>query len=74
MAEVMTRTVFIVVGMRGNACRERIAEALTPIDGVQEVNVNLHRARATIVHTPACKPADLVWAIVQAGYGASLAS
>jgi copper chaperone CopZ len=72
MDKPVTRTVLIIMGMRDNACRERIAKLLAAIDGVQEVDINLHRARARVLHTPPCQPADLVWSIVQAGYGASL--
>ena len=72
MDETVTRTVLNVIGMRDNACRERISEALAAIDGVEEVDINLHRARARILHTLPCRPADLVSAIVEAGYGASL--
>ena len=70
--KAVTRTVLNIMGMRDNACRERISEALAAIDGVEEVDINLHRARARILHTPPCRPADLLSAIVEAGYGASL--
>lgn len=73
-ADGLTRTVLVIMGMRDNDCRERIAEALGAISGVRDVNVNLHRARAEITHLADCRQADLVWAVVQCGYGAALAN
>ena len=66
------RTVIVVMGMRDNACRERVAEALGHVAGVGDVNVSLIRARATIVHAAPCSRADLVRAIVNAGFGAAI--
>ncbi|MGE3108954.1 MAG: hypothetical protein AB7N65_03150 [Vicinamibacterales bacterium] len=34
--------------------------------------MNLYRARATITHGPLCEAADLIRAVRQTGYGASL--
>ncbi len=64
----------LIAGMRGNGCRERIARALAIVAGVKDVDVNLYRARATISHEPPCGAADLVRAVVRAGYGAALAA
>jgi copper chaperone CopZ len=64
--------VLVIMGMRDNACRERVAEALGQIDGVLSTNVSLIRARATVVHEPPCDAAQLVWTVVNAGYGAAL--
>ena len=66
-----TRTVLPIMGMRDNRCRERVAEALEAVAGVRDVDVNLHRARATILHERSCSLNDLVSAIVRAGYGVS---
>lgn len=70
--EGFVRTVLVVMGMRDNACRERISEVLGQVKGVTSVSVSLIRARATIDHEQSCKPAELVWAVLKAGYGAAL--
>lgn len=74
MIDRSVRTTLLVTGMRDNTCRERVAAALEAVAGVREVDVNLFRARATVVHTAACGPADLIRALVAAGYGASPAA
>jgi copper chaperone CopZ len=69
----LTKSVFMILGMRGNACRERVAAALELVPGVKDVDVNLHRARAAIVHQPTCTITDLAQAVVRQGYGVSVA-
>jgi len=61
------------MGMRGNECREALADLLQAIEGVEDVDISLYRSRAVIFHTPPCTPAQLVWSIVNAGYAAALA-
>lgn len=73
MSSVTTTTALTIIGMRGNDCRERIAELLQAIEGVKDVDVSLHRGRAVIVHEVRCPSGDLVWALMVAGYGAALA-
>lgn len=63
----------MIAGMRDNACRQKIAEALESIEGVKDVDVNLYRARATIVHDPQCEAAELVRTVSEAGYFAEIA-
>jgi copper chaperone CopZ len=65
-------TVLMIIGMRDNACRERLLEALRRVSGVREIRVSLMRARATIVHQPPCEAAELVWTVVSAGFGAAM--
>jgi copper chaperone CopZ len=65
-----TRTVLMIAGMRDNACRQKIAEALESMPGVQDVDVSLHRSRATIVHEPPCVTAKLMLTIERSGYAA----
>ena len=65
-------TVLVIMGMRDNLCRERVADALGRVDGVKDVTVSLMRGRAIVEHEPSCEPAQLVWAVVNAGYGAAL--
>ena len=67
-----TRTVLLLVGMRDHRCRERIAHALGSVAGVREVDVNLYRALATVVHGPPCGAAALLRAVRGTGYGAAL--
>ncbi len=66
------KTGLLITGMRDNACREAVAEALLAVRGVTEVHVNLYRASATIIHLPPCVPADLTAAVGRAGFGAML--
>lgn len=65
------RTELLIYGMRANACRERVAEALRAIEGVGDVDVNLYRARAVVVHDALCTPARLAAAVTRAGFGAA---
>lgn len=68
----ITKTVLLIAGMRGNRCREKIAAALESVAGVKDVAVNLYRAQVTIKHDPLCDSAELIQAVLEAGYGASL--
>ncbi len=72
MAVCATRTVLLIMGMPDNASRERIVGALEAVDGVLEVDVNLHRGRAAIVHASRCDLEALVGAAVRAGFGVAL--
>jgi cation transport ATPase len=63
-------TVLMIAGMRDNACRQKVAEAIESIAGVKDVNVNLYRARATIVHEPPCAQSMLMQTIEESGYAA----
>jgi copper chaperone CopZ len=65
-------TVLVIVGMRDNGCRERIADALGRVDGVEDVTVSLIRCSATVIHDGACDPAALARAVRQAGYEATV--
>jgi copper chaperone CopZ len=67
----VTRTELLIAGMQDNQCREAIAAALELVDGVKEVDVNLYRARATIIHASPCTVADLITAVARAGFGAA---
>jgi copper chaperone CopZ len=69
-----TQTVLLIVGMRDYRCREAVAAALQSVRGVSEVHVSLFRSCATLLHEPDCGLSDCLAAVVQAGYGASLAS
>ena len=67
-------TALVIMGMRDNSCRERISDVLGRINGVVSVSVSLIRARAIVEHEPPCESAHLVWAVVNAGFGAALDS
>ena len=67
-----TRTVLLISGMRGNGCRDQITRVLESVAGVKSVDVNLYRARVTILHDQPCKAAELIRSVLEAGYGASL--
>jgi copper chaperone CopZ len=71
-ARGITRIVLLIMGMRDNACREQIAEALGRVRGVVDVNVSLMRARAVVAFSPPCSEADLIRAVVRAGFGATV--
>lgn len=72
MERPKTKTVILVTGMRDNRAREQITEALEGLDGVVQADVNLFRAQAIVVHRPPCAAADLVRAVVRAGFGAEV--
>lgn len=72
MSSEVTKTLLVIMGMRDNSCRERVSEVLGNVKGVRNVNVSLIRARAVVEHEAPCVAADLVWAVVNAGYDAAL--
>jgi copper chaperone CopZ len=65
-------TVLLIAGMQGHRCREKISAALEAVSGVQNVDVNLYRAQATITHDPSCQRSELFRATLNAGFNASL--
>ncbi|MBS0196494.1 MAG: heavy-metal-associated domain-containing protein [Planctomycetes bacterium] len=70
MPSYVTRTVLLVAGMHDNDSREEVARAVERLGGVQQVNVNIYRARAVVLHEPPCTVADLLHAVTEAGYSA----
>lgn len=67
------QTTLLIAGMHDNACRERVVTAIQGVPGVVDAEVSLYRAQATVTHLPRCEPADLVAAVVRAGFDAKLA-
>lgn len=65
-------TVLLILGMRNNSCREDVCAALEAVPCVIEVSVSLYRGLAVIKHAPSCDTRQLVAAVTQAGYGASI--
>lgn len=70
--EGVVRTELLISGMRDNACRERVADALRRVEGVVDVSVSLLRARAIVLHTASCDKEWLVRAVSAAGYQSTL--
>lgn len=68
------RTVLLLYGMRENRCRDLVAGALEAVAGVIEVDVNLFRARATVIHHSGCLPGALIQAVGRIGYEAHRSS
>lgn len=57
-----------IEGMSCASCVGRVEAALTKVEGVQQVNVNLATERATVQATPEVERVHLVQAVEQAGY------
>ncbi|HZW07876.1 MAG TPA: heavy metal-associated domain-containing protein [Phycisphaerales bacterium] len=74
MPSAVSTAVMLIAGMRDNACRERVAEALVQVEGVVDVEVSLIRGRASVRHNEKCKPAELIEAVKQRGYDVLLHS
>lgn len=73
--EVATRVVELSLqGMTCASCVSRIERALARVPGVAEATVNLATESARVRATGQASDADLVAAVVAAGYGASLTS
>lgn len=58
--------------MRGNRCRECLAEVLAHQAGVTDAEVNLMRGQARVSYRFPCTPAALIEAVAAAGYSASI--
>ncbi len=67
------QTQLAVEGMTCASCVGRVEKALLAVPGVERAEVNLATERATVAFLPgATRPLDLVAAIEDAGYGASV--
>ena len=58
----------MIAGMHGNQCREKVAAALESVAGVKDVDVNLYRAQAVVLHERRCKADELARVIAACGY------
>jgi copper chaperone len=68
----METTVVKITGMTCNGCVASVKKVLTAIDGVQNVDVSLEQAQATIGYDAArAKPAQFKTAIEDAGFEAA---
>lgn len=62
-------SVFLIIGMRNNDCRERVLAILERLAGVTEAEVSLLQGRAVVVHGPGFDPEALIAAVKVGGYG-----
>jgi copper chaperone len=68
----METTVVKITGMTCNGCVASVKKVLTAIDGVQNVDVSLEQAQATIGYDAArARPAQFRTAIEDAGFEAA---
>ncbi|MGS1079115.1 heavy metal translocating P-type ATPase [Pseudoxanthomonas beigongshangi] len=73
--EVATREVELSLqGMTCASCVSRIERALNDVPGVADATVNLATERARVLATHQASDAELVAAVVAAGYGASVSA
>jgi copper chaperone CopZ len=63
-----TRTVLMIVGMKGNNCRERLIRYLEAVPGVREAAVSLYRSQAIVSHERTCEVVNLMEAVEGAGF------
>ena len=69
-----TTSTFAVDGMTCNGCVKSVTNAISQAPGVAGVDVSLGGKRATVTYDPAaCSPAQIVAAIVDAGFDARVA-
>jgi len=67
-------TVLVIGGMHCAACVGRVEKALVSRNGVETAGVNLLTRLATVRHTTEIHSRDLIEAVAQVGYQATLAS
>ncbi|HLJ65306.1 MAG TPA: heavy metal translocating P-type ATPase [Stellaceae bacterium] len=67
------RLVLTIAGMTCANCAGRVEKALAAVPGVVQASVNLASEKASVETVPgAVRPADLVAAVVRAGYGGEI--
>jgi copper chaperone len=49
----MKKSMYIVGGLKGSHCRDRIEQTISSLDGVDDVEVNLNTKQVTIEYDPA---------------------
>ena len=70
----MVKTRLLISGMRSNACREQVGDALSGVDGVEDVTVSLVRSTAVVMHHRGCEGSALVRAVAALGFAATVES
>ena len=68
------KQIFTVTGMSCAVCKQHVEAAVRALPGVLRADVNLLQNRLSVTYEPvAVSPAQIIHAVEQAGYGASLA-
>ncbi|MCK5943661.1 MAG: heavy-metal-associated domain-containing protein [Planctomycetes bacterium] len=67
-------TLLAIDGMTCGSCVRHIHQALTALNGVERVEVQFSRKQALVVHAPEVPIAELLRAVDDAGYDASVAT
>lgn len=67
-------TLLTIDGMTCGSCVRHVYQALTDLDGVQKVDIQFSRKQALVVHEADVPMAELIQAVRDAGYEASLAA
>lgn len=65
---------FDITGMTCSACSAHVYKAVSKLDGVKNVNVNLLSNNMVVEYDDNINPNDIITAVVDAGYGAQVAS
>ena len=68
----MEKTVVNITGMSCEHCVSAVSGALSAIEGVKKVDVSLENKNAVVEHTSALNKDELVKAIEEQGFDASL--
>lgn len=67
-------TLLAIDGMTCGSCVRHVRQALTDLDGVESVEIQFSRNQAHVVHESDVPVGELLQAVVDAGYGASVAT
>ena len=65
---------FDITGMTCSACSAHVYKAVSKLEGVKDVNVNLLSNNMVVEYDDNIKPSDIITAVMDAGYGAQVAS
>ena len=66
------KQIFDVTGMTCSACSAHVEKAVSKVEGVQQVNVNLLQNKMTVEFEAPADEATIIKAVVDGGYGASV--
>ena len=73
--ENLTKERYNVGGMTCSACSAHVEKAVSKVDGVEKVEVNLLTNSMTVLYdSKICSQNDIIDAVVQGGYTAALPS
>ena len=65
---------FNITGMTCSACSAHVYKAVSKVDGVKDVNVNLLSNNMVVEYDDNVRQEDIIGAVLNAGYGAHIAS